>query len=146
MTLQRIRAYIESSVNAAYAGLADPVTVVFENTLDTPPALPYVLCLIDYTSTTELLVCNLEPATEDLRGNLQLSCFVKRGRGMRQLEELASTAMATINNLYDWESEIRVKPGAINGPVSDASGVSGRVEDAYVFATVSCPFQARDTA
>ena len=46
MTFADVRAVIESKVFEVYQNLSTPVEVVFDNTLETPPALPYVLCLV----------------------------------------------------------------------------------------------------
>ena len=135
MTFQAVRAAIETKVYAAFQGLQPPVEVLFQNVDETPPALPYVLCLISYTSTTEPVLC--AEAIENLQGNLQLSIYVPRGRGMKDLELYAAEAMKTINNLYDWNSSVKVKAGQILGPEYLLTG-----EEPYALATVSCPFTA----
>ena len=140
MTFAAIRAHIESRVNTAFQGLTPAVPVVFDNTLETPPDLPYVMCLISYTGTTELTVCPTDTAVEDLRGSLQISCYVKRSQGMKQLESLAATAMTVMNNLYDWNSNTKIKAGSITGPNALLAGT-----EPYALVTVSCPFQARHT-
>ena len=57
MSFQQIRAHIESRVYAAFQVLVPPVEVIFDNTAETPPALPYAVCLISYVNTTEPVVC-----------------------------------------------------------------------------------------
>ena len=137
MTFQVIRAHIETSVNDAYQALSPAVPVVFDNTAETPPALPYVVCLISYLNTTEPTVSVTDGALEQINGNLQLSIYVTRGQGMKALEEYSAEAMKVINTLYDWGSSVKVKAGQINGPVPLLSG-----DQPYALATISCPFTA----
>ena len=137
MTFQAIRAHIETSVNDAYQALSPAVPVVFDNVQETPPALPYVVCLISYTDTTVTTVCPTEGAMEQLNGNLQLSIYVPRGRGMKALEQYSATGMQVMNSLYDWGSSVKVKAGQINGPVALLNG-----DEPYALATISCPFLA----
>ena len=92
MTLQAIRAHIETRVNDAFQALVPPIEVVFDNVQETPPALPYVACLISYTDTTVTTVCPTDGAMEQLNGNLQLSIYVPRGRGMKALEQYGASA------------------------------------------------------
>lgn len=137
MTFQLVRSAIETKISAAFAATTPATTVIFDNTFETPPALPYAICLLTYTSVTEPTVCKAESGLEALTGSLQISCYVKRGQGMKQLEELGAVAMAAMNTMYEWNSPVRVKCGRINGPVSILSG-----DQPYALATVSCPFVA----
>ena len=111
--------------------------MVWDNVQEKPPALPYVICLISYTNTTESVVCQTESSVENLNGNLQLSIYVPRGGGMKALEEYSTTAMVVFNTMYDWSSSVRVRCGQINGPVPLLNG-----PEPYALATVSCPFGA----
>ena len=80
MTFQAIRAHIETSVNNAYQALSPAVPVVFDNVQETPPDLPYVVCLVSYTETTVTTVCVTDGAMEQLNGNLQLDlCPTRAG-------------------------------------------------------------------
>jgi hypothetical protein len=137
MTLQSIRGHIESRVYAAFQQLNPPVEVIFDNTYETPPALPYAVCLISYVSTTEPIVCQTETAMENLRGNLQITAYAPRGRGMKAIEEYASVAMVCMNNLYDATAAVQVKAGRISGPTPSLAG-----DEPYAYVTVSCPFVA----
>ena len=137
MTYAAIRAHIETKVNNAYQALSPAVPVMFDNVQETPPALPYVACLIDYLDTTIPTVCVEDGAVEQINGNLQLSIYVPRGQGMKALEQYSSTAMTVMNNLFDWGSSVKVKAGRINGPVSLLDG-----DVPYAMATISCPFIA----
>ena len=74
---------------------------------------------------------------EQLNGNLQLSIYVPRGRGMKALEEYSATGMQVMNSLYDWGGTVKVKAGQINGPVALLNG-----DEPYALATISCPFSA----
>ena len=137
MTFQAVRAEIESKVYSAFQALNPPVEVVFDNTFETPPALPHVICLVSYTNTTETVICQSEAAIENLQGNLQLSIYAPRGRGMKALEEYAAEGMKVMNTMYDWNSSVKVRCGQINGPVPLLNG-----PEPYALATVSCPFSA----
>ena len=137
MTFQAVRAEIESKGYSAFQALSPPVPCVFDNTYETPPALPHVVCLVSYTNTTETVICQSEAALENLQGNIQLSIYAPRGRGMKALEEYAAEAMKCLNGLYDWSSPVRVRCGQINGPVPLLNG-----PEPYALATVSCPFSA----
>lgn len=137
MTFQAVRARIESHVFAAFQALTPPVEVCFDNTFDTPPALPYVICLVSYNSTTEPVLCQTESNVENLTGNLQLSIYVPRGRGMGALELYAAEGMKAMNTMYDWTSSVRVRCGQINGPVPLLNG-----PEPYALVTISCPFGA----
>ena len=140
MTFQAIRAHIETKVNDAYQALSPAVSVMFDNVQETPPALPYVVCLISYADTTVTTVCPGNGAMEQLNGNLQLSIYVPRGRGMKALEQYGATGMQVMNSLYDWGSSVKVKAGQINGPVALLDG-----DEPYALATISCPFSASVT-
>jgi hypothetical protein len=137
MSYQSIRAHIETKVNTAFQALSPAVPVVYDNVQETPPALPYVVCLISYLDTTMPTVCVTDGAVEQINGNLQLSIYVPRGRGMKALEQYSATAMTVMNTLYDWGSSVKVKAGQINGPVPLLNG-----DEPYALATISCPFVA----
>ena len=132
-SLSLIRSYIETRVAAAFPG----VTIVYQNVQETPPNFPYVICLINYPSTTEPVICQTESMVEQLRGNLQLSCYVDRGLGMKALEAMGVQAMTVMNNMYEWDSPVRVRCGQIIGPESILGGA-----EPYAVATISCPFNA----
>ena len=137
MSFQQIRAHIETKVNDAFQALVPPIEVMYDNVQETPPALPYVVCLISYTDTTVTTVSPTDGAMEQLNGNLQLSIYVPRGRGMKALEEYSATGMQVMNSLYDWSNSVNVKAGQINGPVALLAG-----DEPYALATISCPFSA----
>ena len=137
MTFQAVRAHIESKVYSAFQALNPPLEVCFDNTFDTPPALPYVICLVNYNSTTETIVCQTQSGVENLTGNLQLSIYAPRGRGMGALELYAAEGMKVMNTMYDWSSSVRVRCGQVNGPVSLLNGA-----EPYALVTISCPFGA----
>ena len=137
MTLQAVRAHIESKVYSAFQGLTPSLPVVWDNVQEKPPGMPYVICLISYTNTTESVICQTESSVENLNGNLQLSIYVPRGGGMKALEEYAAEGMKVMNTMYDWSSSVRVRCGQINGPVPLLNG-----PEPYALATISCPFSA----
>jgi len=137
MTLQAVRAHIESKVYNAFQGLTPSLPVVWDNVQEKPPGMPYVICLISYTNTTESVVCQTEASVENLNGNLQLSIYVPRGGGMKALEEYAAEGMKVMNTMYDWSSSVRVRCGQINGPVPLLNG-----PEPYAVSTLACPFSA----
>ena len=137
MTFQAVRSVIESKVFTAYQALTPAVQVVFDNTTDTPPDLPYVVCLISYVSTTETVICQTEAAVENLQGNLQLSIYTPRGSGMRSLEEYAAVGMQAMNTIYNPNNPVKVRCKQINGPVALLNG-----PEPYAVATISCAFSA----
>ena len=137
MSFAEVRAVVESKVFEVYQNLNPPVEVVFDNTYETPPELPYVVCLVSYSSTTEPVICPGGGALERLLGNLQLSCYAPRSQGMRPLESLAAQGMVAMNTLYDPEGTAKVKCGQINGPTPVLSGT-----DPYALITLSCSFSA----
>ena len=137
MSFQAIRAHIETRVNAAFSGLSPAVPVVYDNVNETPPDLPYVMCLISYLDTTIPTVCVTDGAVEQINGNLQLSIYAPREQGMGTLESYSTTAMTVMNTLFDWGNSVKVKAGRINGPVPLMDG-----PEPYAVVTVSCPFKA----
>ena len=137
MSFADIRAHIESTVYSAFQACQPPIEVMFDNVQETPPALPYVLCLISYTDTTMRTICVEEGAVEQINGNLQLSIYVPRGRGMKALEGYNAEAMKAMNTLYQWGNSVKVKAGPINGPVALLAGT-----EPYAMSTISCSFLA----
>lgn len=137
MTFQSVRAHIESKVYAAFQGLTPSVPVVWDNVQEKPPAMPYVICLVSYGSTTESVMCQAESNVENLTGNIQLSVYAPRGEGMGALELYAAEGMKAMNTMYDWSSSVRVRCGQINGPVPLLNG-----PQPYALVTISCSFGA----
>ena len=137
MSFASVRSVIESKVWNQYQNLANPIEVMFDNVQETPPALPYVICLVSYTSTTEPVICPGGGALERLLGNLQLSCYAPRARGMKALEDMAAEGMAAMNTMYDGSQSTTVKSGQINGPTPVLSG-----DEPYALVTLSCSFSA----
>ena len=137
MSFASVRSVIESKVWNQYQNLANPIEVMFDNVQETPPALPYVICLVSYTSTTEPVICPGGGALERLLGNLQLSCYAPRARGMKALEDMAAEGMAAMNTMYDGSQSTTVKCGQINGPTPVLSG-----DEPYALVTLSCSFSA----
>lgn len=138
MSFQQIRAHIETKVNDAYQALSPAVSVCFDNTVQTPPPLPYVVCLISYTDTVSPTVSPTDGAVEQINGNLQLSIYAERAQGMKKLEELGAEALKVMNSLYDWGGNVKVKAGQIQGPAALLAG-----QEPYALATISCPFTAQ---
>jgi len=132
-SLASIRSYIETRVAAGFPG----ITIVYENVQETPPPLPYVMCIIGYPSTTEPVLCQTESMVEQLRGNLQLSCYAARGQGMKPLEAMGVQAMVLMNNMYEWDNPVKVRCGQILGPTPVLDDAAP-----YGVITISCPFNA----
>ena len=137
MSLASIRSLIETKVNTAFGNLSPPVEVVWDNVQETPPALPYVVVSISYTDTTVSTVCPTDGAMEQINGNLQIAAYAPRGRGMKALEQYATTSMQVMNNLYEWGGSVKVKAGPINGPVPLLAG-----DQPYAMVNTSCAFIA----
>ena len=137
MSFASIRSVIESKVWGQYQALSPSVAVLFDNVQETPPDLPYVICIISYTTTTESVLCIDGEGLEAIVGNLQLSCYVPRAQGMKQLEELAAEGMKAINTMYDPAATTKVKCGQINGPTAILGDAAP-----YALATLSCRFTA----
>jgi len=137
MSFASVRSVIETKVSSIYQAMTPPVEVVFNNVQESPPDLPYVICLISYTTTTEPVICPDGGALERLLGNLQLSCYAPRGRGMKQLEELGAEGMKAMNTMYDNTASTQVKCGQINGPTPVLGGT-----EPYALTTLSCSFSA----
>ena len=134
-TFQDIRGQIEIKVRDAYA----PTPVCFDNVDETRPAdAPYVMCIISWPSTAEPVLCQGEGMVENIRGNLQISCYAPRGKGMKPLEDMGATAMIVMNTMYDWSSTTRIKCGQIQGPTPVLSG-----DDPLAVITTSCAFTAK---
>lgn len=138
MSFASIRALIETKVNDAFGVLNPPVEVVFDNVQETPPALPYVAVNISYTNTTVTTVRPSDGALRQINGNIQIAAYAPRGRGMKGLEELATTSMQVLNGLYDWSNPVKVRAGPINGPVSLLTG-----DQPYAMVNTSCAFVAQ---
>ena len=134
-TFQDIRGQIELKVRDAYA----PTPVCFDNVDESPPAdVPYVICIISWPSTTEPVICQGESMVENIRGNLQISCYAPRGKGMKPLEEMGATAMTVMNTLYDWSSTTRIKCSQVEGPTPVLAG-----DGPLALITTSCAFVAK---
>ena len=137
MSFAAVRSVIEGKVYDTFQGLSPAVEVVFDNVQEKPPAMPYVVCIVSYTSTTEPVICPGGSAIERLLGNLQLSCYAPRGKGMKYLESLAAEGMKAMNTMYDTTAAAQVKCGQINGPTPVLAGT-----EPYALLTLSCSFSA----
>ena len=76
----------------AYQALVPPIEVMFDNVQETPPALPYVICLISYLDVTTPVICQGESMVEQINGNLQLSVSTRHAWARDELHlELYAT-------------------------------------------------------
>ena len=137
MSFADVRSVIESKVWNQFQAMNPAVPVVFDNVQETPPAMPYVMCMVSYVNTTEPVVCPGGGALERLLGNLQLSCYAPRAQGMKVLESMATEGMAAMNTMYDSTANTKVKCGQINGPTPVLAGL-----EPYAVVTLSCSFDA----
>ena len=137
MTFSSVRAVIESKIWNQFQGLSTPISVVFDNVQETPPHVPYVICIISYITTTEPVICPGGGALENLFGNLQLSCYAPRAKGMKALEDMAAEGMKAINTMYDANASTKVRCGQISGPEPVLAG-----DEPYALVTLSCGFNA----
>jgi len=135
---QAIRAEIESKVEAAFS-----IPVCFDNVQDTPPARPYVVCIISYNETSLPVICFNGEAMEHINGNLQLSIFADKAQGMGALDSFAQDGFRAMNTMYDPNSDAKVKCGRISGPVTVFGGTEQDRQVPYSLVTISCPFTAR---
>ena len=137
-SFSEVRAVVESKIWNAYQALSTPIEVVFDNVQEVPPSLPYVVCIMSYVTTTEPVICPGGSAMERLLGNLQLSCYAPRAQGMKQLENMASVGMRTMNTMHLDTTDARVRCGQINGPTPVLTG-----NEPYALVTFSCSFDAK---
>ena len=138
MSFQQIRATFESAMADAYGGLTPPVPVVFDAVQETPPPLPHVVLSITYSDVTTPVLCPTESAMEQINGTIQVSCYTKRGRGMKELEELAAVGMQALVQIKDLCNPVRPSVGTIDGPQNVLSG-----NEPYALTTISAPFTAK---
>ena len=139
MSFQQIRATFESALNSAYAGLDPAVPVLFDNVQETRPSdYPFVVVNLNFNSTTTPVLCPSEGAMEQVRGSIQVTCYVAKQQGMKQLEELAAVGMTALVQIRDVCNPVKPFVGSIDGP---QSGVAPNAS--YTLATISAPFTAK---
>jgi len=139
MSFQQIRATFESALKDAYAGLSPAVPVLFDNVKETSPTVyPYVIVSLNYTDTTTPVLCPNEAAMENIRGSIQVTCYVRKQQGMKQLEELAAVGMRALVQIRDICNPVRPMVGSIDGPVNTAGA-----DAPYALTTISAPFTAK---
>jgi len=139
MSLATIRSLLERELTAEFA----PLTVVYDNVQETPPQgadSEFVVLAISFPSLTTPTLCPKESGLDDIRGNVQISCYAPRARGMKRLEELGVKAAVALNTLQSKPDpdNVRIRIGQINGPVPVLSG-----SDPHALVTVSAPFTAK---
>ena len=141
MSFQAIRALIETRVNDAFQGIAQPVPVVFDNVGGEPPGIEYVELIIDYVNFTEPVLCQTESSIEHIRGNLQMVIRSPRGNGMGRIESLDAVGLTVMNKLKDWTlpdpAGVKCHVGEILGPVHVLTG-----DDPLATSNISAPFLA----
>ena len=138
MSLSAVRAHIETRLAAAF----EDYSVVYDNTFETPPPLPYVQCSISYQESNEPVIWPEESALEHLQGTIQLTCYAPRANGMRTLEDMTAIGMTALNRLYSPGDEVaNVKVRSILGPeyILSAEELSQRP---YVMSSTAAAFTA----
>lgn len=138
MSLQTIRAAFEVALTDAFAGMTPAVPCYYDNVQETPPNSEHVLINISYPSLTEPVICKAESNVELVRGNVQVSIYTARQKGMGRLEEMSALAAQTLVRMHDVCSDVNASCGQINGPDYLLSG-----DAPYAMASVSAPFTAR---
>ena len=141
MSLQTIRSLFERKITTAFAGLSPAVPVMYDNVQEEPPGgadTEYVRLIISFPSLTEPVVAKAESSIEGIRGSLQISCYRPKAKGMKRLEELATTAASTLNTLKTEDTTIRASVGEISGPIAVVNANSP-----VALVTISAPFIAK---
>ena len=141
MSFLTIRSLFERKITSAFTGLSPSVPVMYDNVQDEPPggaATEYVRLIISYPSLTEPIVSKTESSIEVIRGSVQVSCYGPKAKGMKRLEEMASTAASTLNTLKTEDSTIRASVGEISGPIHVIDS-----NNPVALVTISAPFIAK---
>ena len=141
MSFLTIRSLFERKITSAFTGLSPSVPVMYDNVQEEPPggaSTEYVRLIISYPSLTEPIVSKTESSIEVIRGSVQISCYVPKGKGMKRLEEMAGTAISTLNSLKVQDSTIRASIGEVSGPVNVIES-----NNPHALVTVSAPFVAK---
>lgn len=140
MSYATIRATFETAIATPYSLLPTPVPVMFDNVQETPPNGEHVILAISFPSTVLPTLCPDESGIELIRGNVQVSCYTPKGRGMKRLEELAQVAVQALVGISALPDTNNVRPrvGEISGPTPVLSG-----DQPYALTTISAPFTAK---
>ena len=143
MSFAPIRAAIESHLADTYALMDPPVTVVFDNTQETPPTegnAEYVLINIVFPFVTLPILDIAESGIEYIRGTVQIASYASRVIGMKRLEDMALVGIKALNNLktINQPAGPRVNVGTIEGPEAVIAG-----DQPYALVNVAAPFTAR---
>ena len=128
-------------MTTAFAGLSPSVPVMYDNVQEEPPGganTEYVQLIVSFPSISEPVVTKAESGIEVIRGSVQISCYVPKGKGMKRLEEMAGTAVSTLNTLKVQDSTIRASIGEVSGPVNVIDS-----NNPLALVTVSAPFVAK---
>ena len=141
MSLQTIRSLFERKITTAFSGLSPSVPVLYDNVQEEAPGgadTEYVRLILSFPSLSEPIVSKTESSIEVIRGSVQISCYGPKAKGMKRLEEMATTAASTLNTIKSEDSTIRASVGEISGPfhVIDSSNPVSLV-------TISAPFVAK---
>lgn len=113
MTIAQARSIIETAIATSLA----PVPVVFDNTDESPPPLPYALATVTFNTTNgdSLGGCICPYAT----GTTQVTIYVPKQEGSGRAETLATQVLLAWEGLAAarWDgSGSRVVPRAMEGP------------------------------
>lgn len=140
MSFAKIRAMFERELNAAFQAMVPPVPVMFDAVQETPPGQEFAVVNLSYTTVALPILCPNEAGIEDITGNVQISCYSPRGKGMKRLEEMAAVAWRTLNTLQAQPDPDGVRPriGSVEGPVPVLTG-----DDPLAMVSISAPFKAK---
>ena len=141
MSLQTIRSLFERKITTAFSGLSPSVPVLYDNVQEEAPGgadTEYVRLILSFPSLTEPIVSKTESSIEVIRGSVQISCYGPKAKGMKRLEEMATTAASTLNTLKTEDSTIRASVGEISGPIHVIDS-----NNPVALVTISAPFVAK---
>jgi len=143
MSFAVIRAAIESHLANNYALMDPPVTVVFDNTQETPPTegnAEYIIIGISFPNVTTPILSFEESTLEYIRGTVSIRCVASRVIGMKRLEDMSLVGIKALNVLktINQPSGPNINVGSIQGPTFLDAG-----DQPYAMTNVAAPFVAR---
>lgn len=123
MNYQTIRAAIENPLLTAFAALATPVPVYFDNITAAPAnaTTEYVRVNVTFGLTNDP---TLTSSVDYARGAIIIRIFTEKGKGPARNQTLLNTAvnvLETINNVGKPATGVFFRVGSINGPTFSAT-------------------------
>lgn len=120
--------------------------VIFDNTAQTPPALPFAIVTVSFGST---IAVSFGCAAEKVSGSMAVGIFTPLGRGSTEAEDVAAAVLrAWVELNRDFSAPVRLRTYNHDGPITfDPGGLSQSVRgvgvDPYSMHTLNCGFLAR---